>query len=120
MSWNHSKPAHEPSTLIKLLPLLLTLAIVAVAAWVAHQIYLTSRSIGASASRRMGSKNVVLTRDGMRVGVRQVQNESYVDKTQGWVVKAWNLAKGDAEAEAEAEAAKAASTAQSRHKHKTF
>lgn len=66
----------------------------------------------------MGSKNVVLTRDGMRVGVRQVQNESYVDKTQGWVVKAWNLAKGDAEAEAEA--AKAASAAQKRHKHKTF
>lgn len=43
----------------------------------------------------MGKKNVVFTRDGVKVGVKSIQNESYVDKTQSWVVKAWNLAKGD-------------------------
>jgi hypothetical protein len=39
----------------------------------------------------MGSKNVVFTKDGLKVGVRQVKEENYVDATQSWVVKAWNL-----------------------------
>lgn len=43
------------------------------------------------ATERMGKKNVVFTKDGMRVGVKDIQNEKYVDKTQSYVVKAWNL-----------------------------
>jgi len=39
----------------------------------------------------MGTKNVVFTKDGVRVGVKHVETEAYVDKTQSWVVKAWNL-----------------------------
>lgn len=39
----------------------------------------------------MNKKNVVFTKDGVRVGVKQVQNERYVDATQSFVVKAWNL-----------------------------
>lgn len=45
----------------------------------------------ASASERMTRSNVVFTKDGVRVGVRGMQNEKYVDKTQSYVVKAWNL-----------------------------
>lgn len=40
----------------------------------------------------MGSKNVVFTKDGVKVGVKHMENEAYVDRTQSWVVKAWNLA----------------------------
>jgi len=48
----------------------------------------------------MNRKNVVWTKDGLKVGVKSIKQESYVDKTQSWVVKAWNLAKtGDAEGE---------------------
>lgn len=48
----------------------------------------------------MNKKNVVWTKDGLKVGVKTIKNENYVDKTQGWVVKAWNLAKaGGAEGE---------------------
>lgn len=36
-------------------------------------------------------KSVVFTKDGVRVGVKQMKNENYVDKTQSFVVKAWNL-----------------------------
>jgi len=39
----------------------------------------------------MGKKNVVFTKDGMKVGVKHVETEKYVDATQNWVVKAWNL-----------------------------
>lgn len=44
-----------------------------------------------AASERMGKKNVVFTKDGVKVGVKQIKTENYVDATQSWVVKAWNL-----------------------------
>lgn len=76
----------------KLLPLLIAIALVAAAAWVIYQIYLSVVKIRTSASERMGGKNVVFTKEGVKVGVRQIENESYVDVTQSWVVKAWNMA----------------------------
>lgn len=39
----------------------------------------------------MQSKNVVFTKDGLKVGVKEVKNENYVDQTQSLFVKAWNL-----------------------------
>ncbi len=53
--------------------------------------------MGETASERMGKKNVVFTKDGMRVGVKQVKNENYVDATQNYVVKAWNLGQAQEE-----------------------
>lgn len=47
--------------------------------------------MGDAASQKMNKKNVVFTKDGMRVGVKNKSNEKYVDKTQKYVVKAWNL-----------------------------
>jgi hypothetical protein len=40
----------------------------------------------------MSRKNVVFSREGVKVGVKSYRDENYVDKTQSWVVKAWNLA----------------------------
>lgn len=42
----------------------------------------------------MERRNVVFTKDGVRVGIRHVNTEKYVDQTQNWVVKAWSLATG--------------------------
>jgi len=67
------------------------LAVVGGLAWVGYQIYLSVTKIQQTASQKMGSKNVVFTKDGVKVGVKQVKQENYVDATQGWVVKAWNL-----------------------------
>ncbi len=39
----------------------------------------------------MGKNNVVFTKDGLRVNVKNVQNESYLDQTQSFFVKAWEL-----------------------------
>lgn len=39
----------------------------------------------------MSKKNLTFTKDGVRVGVKQRNTENYVDATQSWVVKAWNL-----------------------------
>jgi hypothetical protein len=47
--------------------------------------------ISSAANKKMQSKNVVFTKDGVKVGVKEVRNEKYVDKTQSFLVKAWNL-----------------------------
>jgi hypothetical protein len=60
-------------------------------AFVAYQLYLSFCKISAAASNKMQSKNVVFTKNGMKVGVKEVQNESYVNTTQSFLVKAWNL-----------------------------
>lgn len=39
----------------------------------------------------MSKNNLVFTKDGLKVGVKDVKNESYVDATQNFLVKAWNL-----------------------------
>lgn len=49
----------------------------------------------------MASKNVAFTKDGLRVGVKDMKNENYVDATQSYVVKAWNLAGQEKKEEAE-------------------
>jgi len=82
------------------LPLIILLVFLAALAFVAYQIYDSVTKIQAQASKNMNDKNVVFTKDGMRVGVKHVETEKYVDATQGWVVKAWNLHKGEKEAAA--------------------
>ncbi|KAF6810053.1 hypothetical protein CMUS01_13551 [Colletotrichum musicola] len=90
MAWG-KKPQPQPSTISQILPLLITVIFVSGVAWVLWQVYISVTKIQESASERMGKKNVVFTKDGVRVGVKHTSNEKYVDKTQGWVVKAWNL-----------------------------
>lgn len=74
-----------------MLPLVLLLLFLGGAAFVGYQIWLAVTQVEQSARDRMAKKNVVFTKDGMRVGVKHVEQEKYVDRTQSWVVKAWNL-----------------------------
>ncbi|KAI9147870.1 hypothetical protein HJFPF1_12905 [Paramyrothecium foliicola] len=77
----------------QLIPLVILVLFVSAGAWIGYQIYLSVGKMRETASEKMNKKNVVFTKDGMRVGVRQKTNESYVDSTQKYVVKAWNLGK---------------------------
>ncbi|KID78456.1 hypothetical protein MBR_02904, partial [Metarhizium brunneum ARSEF 3297] len=79
------------STIGKIIPLVIAILLVSAIAWVVYQVYESATKFRDTASERMGKKNVVFTKDGVRVGVKHVQNEKYVDKTQSWVVKAWNM-----------------------------
>ncbi|ROT42726.1 hypothetical protein SODALDRAFT_326880 [Sodiomyces alkalinus F11] len=81
----------------QLLPLIITFIVLGGIAWVCWQIYLSVVKIQDVASQRMEKKNVVFTKDGVRVGVKHVETEKYVDQTQGWVYKAWSLAGGKIE-----------------------
>ncbi|XXH01108.1 hypothetical protein Hte_007459 [Hypoxylon texense] len=81
----------KSSTFSQLLPLLILLAVLGGGAFVGYQIYLGVTKIRADAERHMAKKNVVFTKDGLKVGVKHVEQERYVDATQSWVVKAWNM-----------------------------
>ncbi|KAI8720329.1 hypothetical protein NCS52_00478000 [Fusarium sp. LHS14.1] len=83
--------AKQPSTLSQVLPLLIVFALLGVGGWVGYQVYISVAKMQDAASERMGKKNVVFTKDGVKVGVKQIKTENYVDATQSWVVKAWNL-----------------------------
>ncbi|KAG9250162.1 uncharacterized protein F5Z01DRAFT_678072 [Emericellopsis atlantica] len=95
MAWGSSR---EPSTFSKVFPLVVVVLFLAIAGYIGYQIYLSAQQIGNTASERMNKKNVVWTKDGLKVGVKSIQNEKYVDETQSWVVKAWNLGKDGARA----------------------
>lgn len=87
------------SAVWQIIPLVIAIIVVSAIAWVVYQVYVSATKIRDTASERMGKKNVVFTKDGVRVGVKQVQNEKYVDTTQSWVVKAWNLGNAPKEEE---------------------
>lgn len=75
----------------KLLPFFILLIVLFAFAFVGYYMYLSVQKISCAASDKMQSKNVVFTKDGMKVGVKELKTESYVDTTQGFLVKAWNL-----------------------------
>jgi hypothetical protein len=64
--------------------------------WIANicvsQIFLYSNELAERGVKKMEKKNVVFTKDGAKVGVKEVSTESYTDKTQRAFVKTWNAA----------------------------
>ncbi|KZM25356.1 uncharacterized protein EKO05_0000640 [Ascochyta rabiei] len=75
-----------------LVPLAVLFLVVGGVGWVGYQIYLYSNELAERGVRKMEKKNVVFTKDGARVGVKEVSAEQYADKTQKAFVKTWNAA----------------------------
>ncbi|KAF2147425.1 uncharacterized protein K452DRAFT_304266 [Aplosporella prunicola CBS 121167] len=74
----------------KLLPLLILFTVLGFMAYFGFQIYLYANELADKGKKSMEKKNVVFTKDGMKVGVKEVRDEDYEDKTQSFLVKAWN------------------------------
>ncbi|KAI1319582.1 hypothetical protein F5Y16DRAFT_405924 [Xylariaceae sp. FL0255] len=81
--------AKKASTLSQILPLVILLIAVAAIAFVGYHIYVGATKIRKNAENSFAARNVVFTKDGMKVGVKHVENEKYVDATQSVFVKAW-------------------------------
>lgn len=54
--------------------------------------YIFANDLADRGVKKMEKKNVVFTKDGMKVGVKEVKSEDYTDKTQSVLVKAWSYA----------------------------
>jgi hypothetical protein len=57
-----------------------------------RQIYLYTEQLAERGVKKMEKKNVVFTKDGAKVGVKEVRAEDYADRTQKMFVKTWNAA----------------------------
>lgn len=71
------------ASLSKLLPLLALFVVVVVVAFVGYAIYIVVTEIADKTQEKMEQKHVVFTKDGMRVGIKEVRKENYVDKAEG-------------------------------------
>jgi len=69
-----------------LAPLLTLLTVLLVFGFIGYVVYTIANDIADTTSKKMQKKNVVVTKDGMKVGVRGVREESYVDNTQRYVL----------------------------------
>ncbi|KGO42217.1 hypothetical protein PEX1_025670 [Penicillium expansum] len=73
-----------------LLPLILLLVFVGIVAAVGFVVYSIVQDVGKNTRAKMERKNIALTRDGMKVQVREVKDEAYKDRTQSVLFNMWN------------------------------
>lgn len=73
-----------------LAPLLILLTLLLIIAGVGYIAYTIANDVATTTNNKMQRKNVIVTKDGMKVGVKEVREERYVDSTQNFLVKAWN------------------------------
>ncbi|KAI9874171.1 MAG: hypothetical protein M1830_010105 [Pleopsidium flavum] len=78
--------------LSKLLPFILLLVLLGIATFLAYAIYTIVSDVASKTQKKMEEKNVSFSKEGMKVGVREVQNENYVDQTQSQGVELLVLA----------------------------
>ncbi|KAF4551348.1 Hypothetical protein D9617_13g098460 [Elsinoe fawcettii] len=74
-----------------LLPLVILFVVIGVGSYFGYQIYTWSNEMADRGRRKMEKKNVVFTKDGMKVGVKELSAEEAADRQQNYLVKAWNL-----------------------------
>ncbi|OCK84499.1 hypothetical protein K432DRAFT_378514 [Lepidopterella palustris CBS 459.81] len=75
-----------------LIPLVILFVFVGFAAYIGYQMYVFANELKDRGVKKMEKKNVIFTKDGMKVGVKEVKTEEYADKTQSIFVKAWSYA----------------------------
>lgn len=67
-----------------LVPLLVLFVLVAVAAAVGFVAYSVATEVSDKAARRMEKKNIKFSKDGMKVGVKEISTEDISDTTQSY------------------------------------
>ncbi len=66
----------------RILPLIILVVVVGILAVVGFVVYSIVQDISNKTRDKMEKKNVMFTRDGMKVGVKEVNEEDYVDRSQ--------------------------------------
>lgn len=66
----------------KVIPLVLLLLFVAVLAAIGYVVYTIARDVSKNTREKMERKHVLFTKDGMKVEMKQMEDEQYKDRTQ--------------------------------------
>ena len=68
--------------LSKVVPLLIFFIVIIVTAFIGYAVYTIATDIAEKTSKKMERKNIKFGKEGMKIGVKEVRNENYVDQTQ--------------------------------------
>lgn len=67
-----------------LVGLLVLLVVICIACFVGYVAYSIANDVAAKTQEKMEKKNIKVSRDGLKVGMKQVSSEQVSDSTQGW------------------------------------
>lgn len=68
--------------LSKVVPLVIFFVVLTVAAFISYVVYTIATDVAEKTSKKMEKKNISFGKDGMKIGIKEVRNENYVDRTQ--------------------------------------
>lgn len=74
------------STLGNLVPLIVLVLVLAILAAVGFVAYSIANDVSSETRKKMEKKNISFTKDGMKVGVKEVTREQQEDSTQGYIL----------------------------------
>ena len=66
----------------KLVPLVILFLVLAFAAFIGYAAYTIATDVADKTSKKMEKKNVSFGKEGMKIGVKEIKTENYVDQTQ--------------------------------------
>ena len=70
-----------------LVPLIILVVVVTILAVIGYITWSIVQEVTRNTKSKMEKKNVVWTKDGMKVGVKELNNEDYQDRTQRYVLR---------------------------------
>lgn len=91
----HLSSTNKPNTMAKIgsiIPLIILFIVIAILAAIGFVAYSIAHDVGKQTRQKLERKNVSFSRDGMKVGVKEVSIEQQEDKTQSVLMKVWNHA----------------------------
>lgn len=68
--------------LSKVVPLVVFFVVLTIAAFIGYVVYTIATDVADKTSKKMEKKNISFNKDGMKIGVKEIRNENYVDQTQ--------------------------------------
>ena len=68
--------------LSKVVPLVVLIVALTIAAFIGYVVYTVATDVAEKTSKKMEKKNISFGKEGMKIGVKEVRNENYVDQTQ--------------------------------------
>lgn len=77
-----------------LVPLIILFVVIVILAVVGFIVYSIVQDITKNTREKMEERNVMFTKDGMKVGVKEVDDEQYRDRSQRFVSRLWLLNRG--------------------------